>query len=401
MIEKIIIIAIMRFRILAGTPLQICLVFLLPCFFMAAVNVPFAQNAEKIATIAVVDSDMTWLSGQFVKNLGNRSGLKVVQVDLSEARQMIGQRQAVNAFHILPGFQESLLREEIPSIEKWSTRMPMNELPFIAVTSQVIRMMSVVRGTVAVMHTDYASATENVDSTAWQQVYQELLGKAEGTLPKVEYLNMTGSIVSVRTVSGFSDGPFGMLLTFIALLVGYAITMLMREAQTLAPARITLATGRRIRLSGDVLGIVAVLTLQAIIALITWAFFLDGNFAISVFGMFAILFLYSTLITSLIFFLALSVLRSSASMQNLYAPIVVVFSLMGGCFISSELLPDNFKIISWLSPQGIAMNAYRGLADGGYVVPVAAALTAVFLTMAFLELSLRRLTFIEEKGMRR
>lgn len=72
---------------------------------------------------------------------------------------------------------------------------------------------------------------------------------------------------------------------------------------------------------------------------------------------------YMVLVLGLVIFFA-SWSRSNQSFNNNYSLFIVVTSLLGGCFWSIDIGGETLKTISLITPQGLAMEAFKLAALG-------------------------------------
>ncbi|SCY01969.1 ABC transporter permease [Alkaliphilus peptidifermentans] len=321
-------------------------------------------TAETIP-IAIVDEDNSQYSNFLIGLIKEEGLLEVIEADIAYGLELVKDHKVEGTYIIKEGFQ-SLIRKDLnPQMEviKSSNSYGADAISEI-IASGLVRLQSNARAANIIIK-EYEKRQELNDQEK-ERLWEEIFNHSEGywypqQLMKLDYQSLYFNQESADKGSpvGFSEGPFGVILVFIALSGIYGLGSFSNELKLGTFKRLYLITNStRALIIGNLAPLVVILSLQASIL-----FFALNKF----YGIYTDISLLNLIITVLAYIILTAcgvVLLSTFSikesqLQNRYAIFVLISSIVGGSFWSVDLMPSNLKMVAGLTPQGITMEMFK------------------------------------------
>lgn len=375
MVRSTLLIFLSKSRELFTGKASLVIMFVLPLFFVYLVGGIYgAQGGSFLGRNAVVDEDHSTLSRQLVHQLEQRK--ETVFFEVGARKTAVGKLKNLdcqNVYVILPGFGKTVGAGNVPKLDKYASYGKTAVNSSILVLSETYRLM--LRGK-AVGAVDFELDKRGLpDSGRWNRArvredidyrYSQYLA-SRSRIFTVDFTNVYFGAVSKRPERsfGFTGGPMGMILTFLALFTGYGMTFVYREQQTGTWARMRMVCGALPYAAGSLLAIFAAAMLQAAgLVVLAGSFFGAGIKS----GPFALMLVFAPYFLLMLAIVAVVAVFSenAAGMFSNFSLFVLFMSLIGGCFWPLEILPESLQKMTLATPQGLAVTSFNALELGDY-----------------------------------
>ncbi|SDK18736.1 ABC transporter permease [Natronincola ferrireducens] len=390
---KIFTIAVFKMKEMLFSKSAVITMVILPIFFVYVIGGIYSkQQLEGGIPIALVDEDNSGYSVFLIDLLKEEDILRVIEVNLQEAYRMVEDNRVEGAYIIKENFQDTIKAGGYPHIQVLKSSAAYGADAIIEmIGSGVVRLQSNTRAANTIV-TEYGRRgliKEQDKENLWTEVFDR--AESYWYPQQLMTLDYTSVYYDRQTEAGslkigFTEGPNGIIITFIALFLGFGLSSLLRERQegTLKRLYILFSSSTPI-LVGNLLAMGLLAILQTLILLGSLYGFFDINLSISITWFFIILAAYIGLFLGIIFYLA-SFLNYSNSIQNIYAVGVMMLSMIGGCFWALDILPKPLQNLAMITPQGIAMASFRlvGIGEFSKVIFYCSSMLAFSLLLIFM-----------------
>ncbi len=386
----------LRLREFLGNWRTVIAVVILPLFFIFLIGSAFGKDNIQAKNVNIfVDEDQSVLSGQLLAMIENDPMVEVIQADRPEAFRLLAQMRAQNVFIILPGFGADVAQGKVPLVEKYASKgLHAGTTPY-QLMAAAYRLVAVHR-TGILVEQDYINSGKIAPGQA-DVLRQQVVAAAENywqrDLPfavRTEVYLYDGPEAQRPTPIGYLGMPTGMILTFMALFLGFGVVFIIHDSESGLLTRISLVAGEKKYLAGNVAAMVlsgTVLTL--LITMISQLVFgiIPGC---SYPALSLVLVCYGLLLVGGLVFLSL-VVGNAPAMYSVAAPMIVFLSFVGGCFFSIEILPALLHRVTFISPQGLAIQAIKDAAQGNYLQLCIVCGIMLLLAMPFFYFTLQKI----------
>lgn len=363
---KILIIAKAKMKSMISSKVFILVMLILPMVFVYAIGTIYSPDyLSGGIPIAIVDEDHSQYSRFLMDLLKEEEIIQVIEVDEKTAYGMVADNVVEGAYVIKNGFEDLIRSNNYPSIEviKSSGSYGAEAITEI-ISSGVVRLISNARAanTVVGEYKNRGLITDEEIEKLWQEVYE----KSESywypqQLMELDYTAVYyGEEVEPRgIVAGATEGPIGILVSFLALFLGYGLISILKEREEGTLRRMYIISSSSMTIIiGNAVAMFLVAMFHVVILLSGFHYLLKISFGISLSQIILILAAYSLLWISMIIYLA-AMVKHSNSIQSLYAVGVIITSMIGGCFWSLDLLPKPIQTLALFTPQGLTMVSMR------------------------------------------
>jgi hypothetical protein len=362
-------ILVLRIREFFGSGRIIFAVFLLPLFFVYLIGSVYSEDNPNTKNINIfVDEDQTLVSQQLIALLEEDPLSVVIIMNREEAFGQLAAMRAQNVFIIPGGFAATIDAGKVPEILKYSTKGLHAGVTQFDLMAAAFRLMAVQRTSKLVVD-DYLKSgriTSEHAASLRAQVERTSLGYWKRAVPfqiAADIITMDGQKEQSALPIGFLGLPTGMFLSFMALFLGFGVVFIIHDSETGLLGRISMVAGEREYLAGNLLAMLLTgvfITLSA--TLIAQLFFgLEPPCGYVAYA--TVLFFYGFLLVCSLTLLSL-LIGNAAAAYSVSAPLIIFFSFIGGCFFTVDALPEILRYMTFLSPQGLAIQGIAGAAKG-------------------------------------
>jgi len=343
-------------------------------FTLIAGSIYSPKATNQTIPIALVDEDNSEFSMFLIELIKEEQLLKVTETDISRGLKLVKEHKVEGTYIIKKGFEELIKKDSNPQLEaiKSSNSYGADAISEI-IASGLVRIQSNARAANIVIkeYEKQQSLSEEERNQLWIEVFDhsESYWYPE-QLMKLDYQSLYFNQESSDKTSiiGFSEGPFGVILTFLALSGIFGLASFSKEHRSGTFKRLYLITdSAKSLILGNLLPLILVLSFQACILFFTlnqfFGVYNDFIGETSILYLIITLFSYILLIASgVVFISTFSV--SAVDIQSKYTIFVLLSSIVGGSFWSVDLMPSALGIIALLTPQGVAMEMFKMIGLG-------------------------------------
>ncbi|KAB3530751.1 ABC transporter permease [Alkaliphilus serpentinus] len=363
---KILIITLFKLKGLLKSRTAWLTVFIIPLLFtLLAGSIYSPKTASDRIPIAIVDEDNSQFSRFLIELIKNEELLEVLETDEEHGLNLVKEHKVEGTYIIKKGFQAEIKKDSNPEIDvlKSSNSYGADAISEI-IASGLVRLQSNARAANIIVkeYDKERSLTEDEKEKLWMEVYnhsesywypQQLMKLEYQSL----YLNQTSD--EKTNIVGFSEGPFGVLITFLALSGIYGLGAFSKEHKSESFKRLYLITNSsKTLILGNIIPLLIILSFQGCILFYTLNQFFDLYLDVSYIYLTITVFAYLLLISSLVILISTFSYRGE-NLQNKYSIFVILSSVIGGSFWSVDLMPKILQRLALFTPQGITMEMFK------------------------------------------
>ncbi len=371
-------------------------VLLLPLFFIYLMGSTFSSENSQTRNVNVfVDEDQSSYSRQLLELVESNQLVEVLRRDREEAFQLLRQMRAQNVFIIPQGFGADIAAGDIPTVDKYASNGLHTGTTQFQILAGIFRMVAINRtgklvaedlARNAKIQPSQVSATEKLIITQAEEYWNRDIPFALD----VQIFLHTEAGNNNPTQLSFLGMATGMMVSFMAFFLGFGVVFIIHDSESGLLKRISLIAGEKRYYYGNLMAmlLLAVGTTLLISLLTQLGFGIAIPCNYLAYG--TILFCYGLLLVSGLSYLSLMV-GNAPAMYSVAAPLIIFFSLLGGCFFSIEALPEILRYVTYLSPQGLAMQGIRDAAQGEFLAMFFSCFAMLMAAFPFIFLTLRRL----------
>lgn len=395
---KTITIAKVKIKELLSSKGFIIIMVILPIIFVYAIGSIYSPDylAEGIP-IAIVDEDNSEYSRFLIDLLKKEEIVKIIEVDEKRAYEMVANNGVEGAYLIKSDFEMLIKNNDYPKIEvmKSSASYGAEAISEI-ISSSVVRLISNARAanTVVGEYKNRGLIGEEDKEKLWQAVFDTSESYwYPQQLMQLDYTSVYYGTESESRgmIAGFTEGPIGILMTFLALFLGYGLISIVKEREEGTLRRLYIISSSSTAIvMGNAIAMFFLAIFHIVVLLSIFYYVLNIPFNISLGQITYMLAIYSLLWISVIIYLA-TMMNYSGGIQSIYAIGIMITSIIGGCFWSLDLLPKPMQVLAMLTPQGITMASLRFIELGEVTKVLKYASMMILVSLLLLTLAQRRL----------
>lgn len=373
---------------------------ILPLLFVYIIASTYSdENLTNGIPIALVDEDSSEYSRSLISFLKEEKVLKVMEMNLDKAEKMVANNQVEGAYIIKKDFETAIKKDDYPKVEVLkSTGAYGAEAITEIISSGVVRLLSNARAANIIVK-EYEGRGLIADRDK-EMLWQEVFDKSESywypkQLMELDYNSIYygNETENNQVITGFTEGPIGIVIAFISLSIGFGLSSILKEREEGTLKRLyTIFSSPFPIIIGNVLAMLFTIFIQVILILTTTKYFFQISLGTFLHSIIFILIFYTTLLISMILYLA-TFDNYSSSIQSIYAGVMIITSMMGGCFWSLDLLPSELQRLAFFTPQGLAMVSLRFANMGDMSRVIVYCSIMFFMTILFIILSRKRLKY--------
>lgn len=329
---------------------------LMPVVFIAMFGSLFRDEGPRKLELAVVDSDQSFLSQEFVEILRGEE-LAVRHYTAAEAdTSNLGRRVLM----IPTGFSDSLANGDHVGLPLKTRRQQMDPSDF-AVQVHIYKAVARMLTNLAVIDSAGSADTLAVESEEFQA---RLRGAGEH--PDLIQTDVQTAGRGKTVPTGFAGSAQSMLVLF--LLMNTAITgavVLTQERQGRVLSRLaTLPVSRTGLLAGRILGLLGLAVIQGLIILAFGRFMFGVSWGTNPIALIALIICLGLAAAALGIFLG-AILRTPEQASSIAWIIPLFLGAIGGCWWPLEIMPQWMQTVGHISPAAWAMDGMHGLISFG------------------------------------
>ena len=375
MVRNILLIFAVKLKDLVTGKASLAIMFVLPLFFVYLVGGIYGgQRDNVVGKNAIVDEDHSTISRQLITKLEQRTETYFYEIkDRATAIRALKQLDCQNIYVITPGFGKTVIAGRIPHMDKYASYGKTSINSSILVLSETYRLMLSGKAFGAV---DYElNLRRYPDAGRWRRTAV----RADIAYRYGQYLNSRSRIFTVDFHNvyfgstskhpernfGFTGGPMGMILTFMALFTGYGMTFIYREKETGTWVRMKMICGILPYAVGSLLAIFFAAMFQSTVLVIIAVRFLGTGIKSGAFELLLVFAPFFVLMLAIVAVVAVFS-ENAAGMFSNFSLFVLFMSLIGGCFWPLEILPVSLQKMTLATPQGLAVSSFNALELGDY-----------------------------------
>ena len=341
----------------------ILVLIVLPLFFVYLVGSVYSEKNTQTKNVTIfVDEDNSYESRKLISMINAEPLVDVIVSDQADAMEKLANMRAQNVYIIASGFGDEIRADKIPVIKKYSSKGLHAGATQFNLMAAGYRLLAEER-TGKLLAVDYEEKGLITPEQKEEFITEVKKHTEEYWKREIPFKLDTTTILftgektdTSQIVIGYLGLPTGMILTFMALFLGFGIVFIIHDSECGLLGRITVIAGEKAYLSGN---LAAMLTAALICTLYTTAMadYLFGIQPQCSYTCLAVIFAcYGLTLVTALAWLSLLV-RNAAAMYCITAPMIIFLSFLGGCFFSIDVLPASKRFFTWLSPQGLAIQA--------------------------------------------
>ncbi len=368
---------------IAKKPLSFIIMTILPIIVLVASST-FIDYSSSYIIVGITDEDNSYMSKVVVDILENVDGIKTYRIGRDEIEPKFRDNTINISVVLSKGFDEGLQKGEITGIKVHSNEGSNDHM---LISSLLKNHMLNFRNLGRVSSSDSDQFYESVD----KYINNTSIVKKEGI----------NDLYADYNNSNLFIGFLIMLIFFKASSVANTINV---DRENNVYTRIFISNTKTWQYYGaNVVCNVAISMVQILVAVFAMEYLVDVSIGIKPFDLFCILSIISTVAVAFgTLCVALTKDVDAASMiSNLC---ILVFVLLGGSFIEVEYFPALINKLSYISPVRWAISCVLSLQGGASIndifgrIAVMAAMTAIFLGIAFYATDKRDKNFVSLKN---
>lgn len=335
-------------------------IILLPiCSILVAMMVSTTGNNNPI-DVGILDNDKSVMSKDFIKNIKRQDNFKIAIVNKEDVKSKITSGDIDSVIIIPKNFEESIYNN---SIEKFEVK----SLKGASATAWVDNYSNIYLNNLV----DTFKASGN-NKIIFNKMYKSTTVKAISlNIEKVK------NKASDKEITSKSIGFFIMIIMMNA---SISAEFILKEKKNRSYIRIrSSAVSSKIYVLANIFTGFAIAAIQIFVALVIMVGIFKINTYVGFWRLFMILLCFAISAVALgILIVAFS--KSSNGATYAVNLIVTPSCMMGGCFISTDIMPETIQKISYFLPQRWTIDAIQKLQNGGSFASVS---SCIFVILAF------------------
>lgn len=352
-------------------------ILILPVFFIFVAGGIYSPDiTDQTIPIAIVDEDLSEFSRFLIELIKEEKLLEVIETELSHGLKLVKAHQVEGTYIIKGGFQDLIKKDLYPQLEviKSSNSYGADAISEI-IASGLVRLQSNARAANLIVreYEKQRTLTDQEKESLWEEVFNHSESYwVPEQLMQLDYqaLYFNQETWEKNSIIGFSEGPFGVVLTFLALSGIFGLASIAKERESDTFKRLYLITNStKALMMGNIMPLLLILSLQAYLLFSILIKFFGIYEGVSFLYLGLTLLGYILLISCGVVFLS-SFSKKGVDLQNKYGILVLLSSIIGGSFWSVELMPSILRFMAILTPQGIGIEMFKmaRLGNGRQVV---------------------------------
>ncbi|MCC5910964.1 MAG: ABC transporter permease [Clostridiaceae bacterium] len=372
--------------------------FVIPLFFIYAVGSIYAPaTIQRGIPIAIVDEDNSEYSRFLISLLREEEVLSLQIMEEQEAIQLVRDNKVEGAYIIKKDFQDLIKSDNTPRVEVIKSTVAHGAEAIIEIiASGVVRLQSNARAANIVVQEYHQRGLVEDRDILWQEVFE----KSESywypqQLMQLDYASVHYGTDSreERNIVGFSEGPIGLILTFLPLFLGFGLTSILKEKQEGVLKRLLVICGSpKSIILGNFFAMVILTGIQTIILFGGKHLFFNTSTPMPMGYSSIILITYIALFSAIILYVS-SFIKREEGIQGMYSTAIIITSMIGGCFWALDLLPKPLRALALLTPQGLAITAFNAGNIGDFLSMGIYAMVMMIIAILILLLTYKRFNY--------
>ncbi|QUH26990.1 ABC transporter permease [Serpentinicella alkaliphila] len=396
---KALLIAKLRIKLILKSPRNIVSLFLFPLILIYLISYIYSPNTVSTVPIAVVDKDISGYSKILISLIKENDVISVLETNEENARELIRKNKIEGAYIIEHGFEELIKGDKYPKITvlKSGAAIGADTISEI-IASGVVRLLSNARAAnIVVSEYEWRGITYLSKDVLWQNVFDtsESYWYPE-QLMKLKHRQINGAVEiggdSLGNM-GLGSGYIGIIITFLVLSLGYIFTTIVTEKREGTLIRLYLSLSEMEIILGYLLSMMFFLIVQILILHLIFSKVFNIFYGIPIYSFFIIMLLYSIYISSIVMTIAIR-MNITESLNSYYSIVVILTSIVGGCFWPVELLSRPFQYIALFTPQGLFLYIIKLTRIGAYFEVIAYSLLIITISILLIRYSAKKLSII-------
>ncbi|HOJ09431.1 MAG TPA: ABC transporter permease [Clostridiales bacterium] len=378
---KIFIVLKYKLKILLSDKSFLIAMTFIPLFLTLITGYALKYEEENKIPVAICDLDNTDYSKSIIERISAKEGFKFILTDEKTALKLVKDYKAEAAYIIKKGFKENLLSGNTGGLieQVYSPSTISSDIISEVIGSEVARIMlnttaadwvvneynkmGILKDPKIPKDPKDSKDSKTQNNALWQEAweYTDSLWD-QGPVMGIEYGEIdstsNGTAGKNKNLPGnITSSAFGMLVAFVMFLIMFNSSWLIDEKENGTLRRIISGSGALNALfAGNILSLLFVGTLQIIFfSLICTIVFGVNIFSQGINVLIIILYLLSVIGISL--FIS-SLLKTRMQLQAGAPLFSIITAFLGGCFWSFKDMGGLIKIISLLTPQGLALDLF-------------------------------------------
>lgn len=363
---KTIYLSLLRMKILFKNRTLLIISLVLPFIFFNLLGMVFKNSDEftKIP-ITIIDEDNTDVSKRIVENIKENELLKIIEASKEEAFGLLHDNR-IEAIYVLKyNLKENILKEDIHEIidiyylEESIAGAALGDV----VASEVLPEVGDIKAA-----NNFVNVCKKFNITDLENPFEESLRYSKSLrdsgkfhLPITIDINVPKSKKEARLSidEGVLPKQFalGISLVFTMIYLIFCSTTIVKEKNSNVYKRLKVNGYSDFQLSmGNMLGVIGVGMVLLIVQFTSLVGYFDIDKFSDIFEIITIYFIFTLSISSLIL-LFTSIFKNQTVLQSFAPLFVILLGLLGGCFWSIELYPENLQSLARLTPTYWGLDA--------------------------------------------
>lgn len=353
-------------RVLFQNRTLLVISLVLPFVFFNVIGIVFENSSEftKIP-ISVIDEDNTDVSRRIVGNINENELLKLIEVNREDAFKLLYDNRIEAIYVLKDNLKKNILKEDIKGIidiyylEESIAAAALGDI----VASEILPEIGDIK---AANNFEYMCSKYGI--TDYEYPFEESLKYSRNLRKSGKFqLPITIDITVPKTNKesrltideGILPKQFalGISLVFTTIYLIFCSTTIVKEKNSNVYKRLKVSGYSSFQLSlGNLFGIIGVGMILLVIQFVSLIRYFNIESYGVIFQILVVYFIFTLSISSLIL-LFTSIFKNQTVLQSFAPLFVILMGLLGGCFWSIELYPNNLQALARLTPTYWGLNS--------------------------------------------